>query len=138
MTAADVDAPVSNDQSPETGESAIDDDVLERITDRSDADEDALADALVVLHSTLIGRHAEFERDHDYVTIDGTRAYRVPAAVWDDLHEEFEFDDDVGEAVELAHTEQARLAFADAVDVDERFADDDRGVVVGIDTAEEF
>lgn len=129
---------MSDDQSTKTGEADVSDDVLERTADRSPADENAIADALVVLHSTLIGRHAEFERDHDYVTIDGTRAYRVPAAVWEDLHEEFEFDDEVAEAVESAHTEQARLAFADAVDVDERFGDDERGIVVGIDTAEEF
>lgn len=129
---------MSNDRSPETGESAVDDDVLERVADRSDATENAIGDALVVLHSTLIGRHAELEREYDYATIDGMRAYRVPEAVWDDLHEEFEFDDAVADAVESAHTEQARLTFADAVDVDERFADDDRGVVVGIDTAEEF
>ncbi len=125
---------MSDDQSLETDEAPISDDVLERTTDRSDADAVAIADALVVLHSTLIGRHAELEREHDYATVDGTRAYRVPEAVWDDLHEEFEFD----EAVESAHTEQARLAFTDAVDVDERFADDERGIVVGIDTAEEF
>ncbi|WP_049891517.1 hypothetical protein [Natronococcus amylolyticus] len=129
---------MSNDQSPEAGESAIDDDVLERVADRSDADETAIADGLVVLHSTLIGRHAELEREHDYATVDGTRAYRVPAAVWDELLAEFEFADEVATALESAHTEQAQLVFADAVDVDERFADDDRGVVVGIDTAEEF
>ncbi|AGB36162.1 hypothetical protein [Natronococcus occultus] len=129
---------MSDDQSIETGEADVSDDVLERIADRTDADEDAIADALVVLHSALIGRHAEFEREYDYVTVDGTRAYRVPESVWDDLRGGLEFDDEVADAVELAHTEQARLAFADAVDVDERFGDDDRGVVVGIDTAEEF
>ncbi|MDG5819528.1 hypothetical protein [Natronococcus sp. A-GB7] len=129
---------MSDDQSLETDEAPISDDVLERTTDRSDADAEAIADALVVLHSTLIGRHAELEREHDYATVDGTRAYRVSADVWDELLADFEFDDEIATAVASAHTEQARLVFVDAVDVDERFADDDRGVVVSIDTAEEF
>ncbi|MFU8867800.1 hypothetical protein [Natronococcus sp.] len=129
---------MSDNQPSGTGEADIGADVLERTTDRFDADAGALEDALVVVHSELIGRHAEFEREYDYATVDGTRAYRVPERVWDDLFDEFEFDDAVADAVEFAHTEQARLMFADAVDVDERFEDDDRGVVVGIDTAEEF
>lgn len=129
---------MSDDQSSETAESAISDETLERTADRSDANVDAIADALVVLHSTLIGRHAELEREYDYVTVDGTRAYRVPEPVWDDLLAAFDFDDEVDAAVASAHTEQARLLFSDAVDADERFAADERGVVVGIDTAEEF
>lgn len=129
---------MSDDQSSKTGEADVDDAVLERAADRSGVDAETIADALVVLHAALIGRHAEFERDHDYVTVDDTRAYRVPETVWDELVDEFEFDDDVAAAVEFAHTEQARLLFADAVGVDERFEDNERGVVVGIDTAEEF
>ena len=129
---------MSDDQSFETNEAAIDSAVLERTTDRSEVGAEPIADALVVLHSTLIGRHSEFEREHDYATVDDTRAYRVPETVWNDLIDEFEFEDEVAAAVEFAHTEQAQLVFADAVGVDERFEEDERGVVVGIDTAEEF
>ena len=128
---------MSEDHSGRTGEASVDDAVLERAADRHGVDPDAAADALVLLHADLVGRHSEFER-HDYVTVDDTRAYRVPAAVWDDLLSGFDVEDDVAEAVEYAHTEQARLAFEDAIGVDERFADDERGVVIGVDTAEEF
>ena len=129
---------MSDDRTSEAGETSIDEAVVDRAADRSGVDADEITDALVVLHASLIGRHSEFEREYDYVTVDETRAYRVPEAVWDDLLGEFGFEDDVADAVEFAHTEQTRLVFADAVDVDARFGESDRGVVVGVDTAEEF
>lgn len=129
---------MSDDRTPETSEAHIGETVLDRTADRFGTDAETIADALVVLHASLIGRHSEFEREHDYATVDDTRAYRVPEPVWNDLVEEFEFEDDVAAAVEFAHTEQAKLVFADAVGVDDRFEEDERGVVVGIDTAEEF
>lgn len=129
---------MSEDQVSETGETSIDEAVVDRAADRSGVDADEVTDALVVLHASLIGRHAEFEREYDYATVEGARAYRVHEAVWDDLREEFDVEGDVADAVEFAHTEQARLTFADAVDADRRFEHDDRGVVVGVDTAEEF
>ncbi|WP_440771897.1 hypothetical protein [Natronorubrum sp. DTA28] len=129
---------MSDDQPSETNEAHIDDAVLERTADRSGVDIETISDALVVLHAALIGRHSTFERDYEYATVDGTRAYRVPETVWDDLADEFELEDEVAAAVEFAHSEQAQLVFADAVGVDDRFGDGDRGVVVGIDTAEEF
>ncbi|MFC4436429.1 MULTISPECIES: hypothetical protein [Natrialbaceae] len=129
---------MSDDRPSETNEAHIDSAVLERTTDRSEVDAETITDALVVLHSALIGRHAEFEREHDYATVGGTRAYRVPETVWDDLVDEFEFEDEVATAVKFAHTEQAQLAFTDAVSVDDRFDEGEFGVVVGIDTAEEF
>ena len=122
----------------ETRESHVDEAVLDHAADSAGVDPDALADALVVLDAELLSRHATLEREYDYATVDDTRAYRVPASVWDDLVADFDFGDDLGAAVELAHTEQARLVFADAVRVDDGFADDERGVVVGVDTAEEF
>jgi hypothetical protein len=128
---------MSEDHTGRTGEASVDDAVLERAAGQFGVDAAAVADALVVLHADLIGRHSEFE-DHDYVTVDDTRAYRVPAAVWDDLRSGFDLEDDVADAVAFAHTEQARLAFDDAIGADERFADDERGVVIGVDTAEEF
>lgn len=132
------DSSAPDEKSAATGESEIDDAVLERAAEGFDVDAGRLADALVVLHAALIGRHSEFERGHDYTTVDDRRAYRVPESTWEDLLAEFEFDADVTDAVEFAHTEQARLAFEDAVGVDERFDDGERGVVVAVDTAEEF
>jgi hypothetical protein len=129
---------MSDDEVPEAGETSIDEAVIGRAADRSGVDAAEFADALVVLHASLIGRHAEFEREYDYATLDETRAYRVPYSVWDDLLGEFDVEDDVADAVEFAHTEQARLVFADAVDADERFGENDQGIVVGVDTAEEF
>ena len=127
-----------DDKSPATGESEIDDAVLERTADRFDVDAGRLADALVILHGSLIGRHSDFEGANDYTTVDDTRAYRVPASTWDDVLAEFDFDDEIADAVVYAHTEQALLAFEEGVGVDERFAEDERGVVVSVDTAEEF
>ena len=129
---------MSDDRTSKAGETSIDEAVVDRAADRTGVDADEVTDALVVLHASLIGRHSEFEREGHYVTVDGTRAYRVPKAVWNDLLGEFDFEDDVGDAVEFAHTEQTRLMFADAVDADARFEEDDRGIVVGVDTAEEF
>lgn len=127
-----------SDDTTETRETSIDGAVVDRAADRSGVDAEAVTDALVVLHATLVGRHSAFERDHDHATVDGTRAYRVPGSVWADLRGEFDLGGDVADAVEFAHTEQARLTFADAADADVRFGEDDRGVVVGVDTAEEF
>lgn len=129
---------MSDDATSETGEAHVDDAVLDRTADRFDVDAEAIADALVVLHADLIGRHSEFEREYDHATADDTRAYRVPESVWDDLSDEFDFEGDLADAVEYAHTEQARLVFADAHDADVRFEEEDRGVIVGIDTAEDF
>lgn len=130
---------MSDDQSTSwTRETPISDAVLDRAAEKSGVEADDLADALVELNASLIGRHPELEREHDYVTVDTTRAYRVPGAVWNDLADDLDFEDALADAVALAHTEQAQLLFADAVGVDDRFAEDEYGVVVGIETAEEF
>ena len=125
---------------PETGEAPIGTDTVERAADEQGVDPDALADALIEVNAALIGRHGELERSADHVTVDEVRAYRVEEERWDRLFEEdaFEFDDGLAAAIEAAHTEQARLLFADAVDADERFEPGEVGVVVGVDTAEEF
>lgn len=129
---------MSDDATSDAGEAHIDDSVLDRTAERYGVDAETVADALVVLHADLIGRHSAFESDHEYATVDDTRAYRVPESRWDDLRGEFDFADDVAEAIEFAHTEQAKLVFADAHGADDRFGDGDRGIVVGIDTAEDF
>jgi hypothetical protein len=128
--------------SPDTGaastESGLDVAVIERAAERAGIEKQALCDALVVLHAELIGRHSQFERDDEYVTVEGTRAYRVPDAECDDLLSEFDFEDDTETAVRLAHTEQAKLMFATDVAGDDNFDSDECGIVVGIDTAEQF
>lgn len=130
---------MTDDQPAEASEAHVDDAVIERAADRFGVDPSDLRTALVVLYGDLLGRHSDFESENDYVTVDETRAYRVPEAAWTDLLGASEIEaDDLADAVVYAHTEQARLVFEDAVGVDERFADDERGVVVGIDTAEEF
>ncbi|MBV0902010.1 hypothetical protein [Haloarcula salina] len=118
-------------------ESGLDSAVIERAAERAGVDERDLCDALVVLHADLIGRHGRFERTVDYVTVDGTRAYRVADDTWDELLGEFEFESAVADAARHAHTEQAKLLFAASVRGDDNF-DDESGVVIGIDTAEQF
>jgi len=123
---------------PTTREAPIDDAVLERVADETGIEAEAIANGLVVLNAGLIGRHAELEREHDRATVDGTRAYRVPCGVWDELVADTDVEGKLADAVALAHTEQAQLMFADATGVDDRFGEGECGVVVGIDTAEEF
>lgn len=119
-------------------ESGLDAAVIERAAGRADVGEQELCNALVILHAELIGRHGQYERRFDYVTVDGTRAYRVPDDVCDDLLEEFGFADTVEDALRLAHTEQAKLLFAKSVRGDDNFDPDECGIVIGIDTAEQF
>jgi hypothetical protein len=126
------------DDGPAATEASIDDAVVERAAERADVETDALLDALVVLHAELIGRHGQYERAYDYVTVDGTRAYRVDDIVWGELLGEFSLPEDVGQATRAAHTEQARLLFASSVGADDNFGADEAGVVIGVDTAEQF
>ena len=129
---------MSDDAGPETRETPIDGAVVRRVADETAVDPDELAAALVELDAALLGRHSTFERNGDYVTVEGVRAYRVDEGDREATLTEFSFDDDVATAVRTAHTEQARLLYASATDADEGFGDDDVGVVVGVDTAEEF
>jgi len=124
----------------DTGETPITGAVVERVARGVDPDPSAIADALLALDAELIGRHGELERGAEYVTVDGTRAYRVGRDEWAALIDDFDFDFDesTAAALRLAHTEQARLLFTAAVGADDRFAPDEAGVVVGIDTAEQF
>lgn len=119
-------------------ESGLDTAVIERAAERAGIDEKSLCDALVILHADLIGRHSQFEGEGDYVTVDGTRAYRVSDEVCDDLLSEFGFEDDIAAGVRVTHTEQAKLLFAKSVHGDDNFDADECGIVIGIDTAEQF
>lgn len=125
---------------PETGESPIDASVATRVAEETALDEDELRTALVELNAALIGYHSELERRGDYQTVDGVRAYRVSRDEWQNLLAEFdfEFDEETESALLRAHTKQALAVFASSADARERFEGDDVGVVVGVDTAEEF
>jgi hypothetical protein len=129
---------MTTDATIDTGEVPITGAVVERVAEGVDPDPSAIVDALLTLNPELLGRHGEFERLGDYVTVDGTRAYRVDRSDWDALVDGFEFEPSLAAAVRLAHTEQARHLFTATVDADDRFATDEVGVVIGIDTAEQF
>lgn len=129
---------MTTDATIDTGEVPITGAVVERVAEGVDPDSSAIVNALLTLNPELLGRHAEFERLGDYVTVDGTRAYRLDRSEWEALVDDFAFDPSLAAAVRLAHTEQARNLFTTTVDADDRFATDEVGVVVGIDTAEQF
>ncbi|WP_251328961.1 hypothetical protein [Haloplanus pelagicus] len=129
---------MTNDATVETGEAPITGTVVERVAEGVDPEPSAIADALLALNAELLGRHAAFERTADYVTVDGTRAYRIDRDEWATLIDDFDFGEATAAAVRLAHTEQARLLFAASVGADDRFSPDEAGVVIGIDTAEQF
>ena len=122
----------------DTGEAPITGAVIERVAQGVDPDASAIANALLALNAELLGRHGSLERTADYVTVEGTRAYRIDRDEWAALTADFGFEDSMAAAVRLVHTEQARLLFTTAVGADDRFAPDEVGVVVGIDTAEQF
>lgn len=126
------------DDRPETTEVSIDTAVIDRAADRAGVAESDLLDTLVILHAELIGRHSQYEQAYEYVTVDGTRAYRVDEIVWEELLGEFDLGDAVGAAARLAHTEQARLLFASSVRGDDNFDTEEEGIVIGVDTAEQF
>lgn len=123
----------------ETGEAPIGGPVVERVAESADVDASALVDSLLALNAELLGRHSTFERTaDDYVTVEGTRAYRIDDADWTALLDDFDFDEPMAAALREAHTEAARLLFAAAVGASDGFAPDEAGVVIGIDTAEQF
>lgn len=130
---------MSGDSTVETGEAPIGGAVVERVAESTDVDPAALVDGLLALNAELLGRHSAFERAaDDYVTVDGKRAYRIDGSDWDDLLDDFDFDDPMAAALRAAHTDAARLLFAAAVGADDGFDPDEAGVVIGIDTAEQF
>lgn len=123
--------------SPDVAEVPIDAPVVEQVAADAGVAADALAETLVVLDAALIGKHSTLERDHDYVTVGGRRAYAVDAGTWRSLTEGHEIEGGLADAARRAHTEQARLLDDGSVK-DLAFGADDAGVVVGVDTAEEM
>ncbi|WP_262178481.1 hypothetical protein [Haloarcula laminariae] len=112
--------------------------VIERTAGKAEMDPEELLGTLEIIHAELIGRHSNLEREREYVTVDGVRAYRVDEAVWDEFLGEFDFEGPAESATRYAHTEQAKLMFAASVEGDDNFDSDEEGVVIGIDTAEQF
>ncbi|WP_251341952.1 hypothetical protein [Haloplanus halophilus] len=129
---------MTDETTVDTGEAPITGAVVERVAAEAAPDAAAVVDALLALNAELLGRHSAFERTADYVTVDGKRAYRVDEDRWASLIEDLGFAASTAAAVRAAHTEQARLLFASAVEADDGFAPDEVGVVVGVDTAEQF
>ncbi|SHG50196.1 hypothetical protein [Halobaculum gomorrense] len=127
---------MTDNDGPET-EAPFSADVIERIAERTGVSTDDLGAALTELNASLIGRHSELEREGEYVTVDERRAYRVDASWWDDTLAAFDVEEGLADAVRATHTERARLAFEHSVEGDERFGDDE-GVVIRVDTAEQF
>lgn len=129
---------MSDDESMDAiPEAPIDERIVEEVAADADVAAEELANALVVLDSELRGYHSTFE-ERKYTTVDGRRAYIVSPADWEQFATDVEFgDDDVLDAVEAAHTRQATLLFDAAVE-SARFNEDQLGVVIGIDTAEQM
>ncbi|MFQ3318323.1 MAG: hypothetical protein ACI8UR_000832 [Natronomonas sp.] len=128
----------TTEATPEMQEAPIDAAVVERVGERAELDSQRIANAIIALNAELLGRHSSFERDYNYVTIDGTRAYRVHEAEWEALTDDFDLDDGLATSVRAAHTEQARLLFARSVCSNDVFEAEEAGVVIGIETAEQF
>lgn len=112
--------------------------IIERAADVADVETASLVTALEIIHAELIGRHSNLEGDTDYVTVDGRRAYRVHESVWTDFLAEFDFEGATELAVRYAHTEQAKLLCAASVAGSDDFDADEEGIVIDIDTAEQF
>ncbi|MBX0298324.1 hypothetical protein EGH23_26050, partial [Halomicroarcula sp. F27] len=68
---------LEGDSATAADESGLDGATIERVAEMADVEHQTLATALVILHAELIGRHSNLEHSTDYVTVDGTRAYRV-------------------------------------------------------------
>ena len=118
-------------------ESAVAETRIRSAAQARNVDAPTVADALTVLHAELLSRHHEYEQ-YPYVTVDGTRAYRLPQSVVEDLLAEFDFEEGVADAVRQAHTEEARMLFAESVEGDDAFEADEDGLAIGIDTAEQY
>ncbi|SFR36694.1 hypothetical protein [Halogeometricum limi] len=116
----------------------IESSVVERVAEESGVDSEGLMAALVELDATLIGQHSTLERSGDYVSVDDTRAYRISRERLQTVLNDFTFDERIEAAVVRAHTEQADQFFASATHATEGFDEGEVGIVVGVNTAEEF
>jgi hypothetical protein len=137
-SAADTERAETDSQATDGGNEASEAPIEADIVADAAADEDVpqadLVDVLVVLNASLIGSHATYEREYEYVTVDGVRGYVVDTAAWETLREEHDdLDSRLAAAAQRAHTEQTEQLLAADDDTHETI---DAGIVVGIDTAE--
>lgn len=115
---------------------AIETSIVSRTADDFDVDEEELADALEVLAGGLKGHHSRLEQ-YPYVSGEERRAYAAAPDEWEELFESHEFDDELADAVRAAHDHQAEALFV-ANEGDSAELEDASGVVIGVDTAEQF
>jgi hypothetical protein len=115
---------------------AIETDIVSRTADDFDVDETGLADALEALAGGLKGHHSRLER-YPYVSGEQRRAYAADSDEWGELLDPHGFDDELADAVRGAHHRQAKALFV-ANEADSADLDDASGVVIGVDTAEQF
>lgn len=115
----------------------IDERIVEEVAADADITAEDLANTLVILDSELRGYHSTFEQKQ-YTTVDGSRAYVVSSDDWDQFVTDVEFENEnVLEAVKAAHTRQAVQMFDAAVE-SAHFGENQLGVVIGVDTAEQM
>lgn len=115
---------------------AIETDIVSRTADDVDVEREELADALELLDADLRGRHSEFE-EGSYVTLKERRAYAIDPDEWESLFEPYDLEKSLEEAARRAHERQAEALFV-ASEGDADAMADVSGVVIGIDTAEQF
>lgn len=115
---------------------AIETDIVSRTADDVDVEREELADALELLDADLRGRHSEFE-EGSYVTLEERRAYAIDPDEWESLFEPYDLEKSLEEAARRAHERQAEALFV-ASEGDAGAMADASGVVIGIDTAEQF
>lgn len=115
---------------------AIETDIVSRTADDVDVEREELADALELLDADLRGRHSEFE-EGSYVTLEERRAYAIDPDEWESLFEPYDLEKSLEEAARRAHERQAEALFV-ASEGDAGAMADVSGVVIGIDTAEQF
>lgn len=115
---------------------AIETDIVSRTADDVDVEREELADALELLDADLRGRHSEFE-EGSYVTLEERRAYAIDPDEWESLFEPYDLEKSLEEAARRAHERQAEALFV-ANEGDADAMADVSGVVIGIDTAEQF
>jgi hypothetical protein len=125
----------SDDLPEDAGELPIPDSVLSGTADRTDVSVEELVDTLLILDADLRGRHAAYEANYEYVTVDGTRAYLADSEAWEDLVGEFDLDGALESAARRAHTEGATLLVDRSIE-NPQITEGIVGIVVGVDTAE--
>lgn len=115
---------------------AIETDIVARTAEDAAVSSEQLTDALELLDADLKGRHSEFEAN-SYVTVENRRAYAVDPEAFETLFEPHDLDDALERAVRRAHERQAEALFV-ASEGNSELIESASGVVVGIDTAEQF